>query len=302
MIYFELKENKGYQHGNDGFEAFRAPLQVIEKKSIPEWYKPDEEENVKWIIPFWCGLEYVKDSDMLIHCSTAYEKLSLAELLKTISDALETDAIKEDTKRDIDNAAREGKLKYLDTKDDIFKMDGLDERQQSELSSEISAVRRFLDAYHLEHKEGGCSYAFEMPTLFEIFVACKLRMLLQEKKSNLKVCTQDEKTIFDPACPESYIDGTYRPDILIKENGKTKMVLDVKYKSGEVSKHTREDRLQILAYAFMEETDLIGHVFPEMHIEPPMMIDLWKAEGHILYHELCCNCIEDTLDTIFENL
>ena len=60
---------------------------------------------------------------------------------------------------------------------------------------------------------------------------------------------------------EYHIFGDVRPDIIIhKENTDKYIIIDAKYKSPD--KNDRDDRLQILAYAYLYDAHIVGHIFP----------------------------------------
>lgn len=60
---------------------------------------------------------------------------------------------------------------------------------------------------------------------------------------------------------EYHIFGDVRPDIIIhKENTDKYIIIDAKYKSPD--KNDRDDRLQILAYAYLYDSHIVGHIFP----------------------------------------
>lgn len=64
---------------------------------------------------------------------------------------------------------------------------------------------------------------------------------------------------------EFYINGTVKPDIVIRkkveENTYKYIIIDAKYKSPE--NKNRMDRLQILAYAYLYDAHIVGHIFPK---------------------------------------
>ncbi len=62
-----------------------------------------------------------------------------------------------------------------------------------------------------------------------------------------------------------YLDGNIIPDIVLEKetNGKSEyIILDAKYKD-PTGRQDRDDRLQLLAYAFMYDASEIGHIFPK---------------------------------------
>ena len=61
----------------------------------------------------------------------------------------------------------------------------------------------------------------------------------------------------------NYINGNIKPDIIIynPENQKY-VVFDVKYIDSSNAKFSRSDRMQILAYGLMFNSDNVGNIFP----------------------------------------
>lgn len=58
-----------------------------------------------------------------------------------------------------------------------------------------------------------------------------------------------------------HINGTVKPDIIIHNKKTDKyIIIDAKYKSSD--KNDRDDRLQILAYAYLYDAHIVGHIFP----------------------------------------
>ena len=81
-----------------------------------------------------------------------------------------------------------------------------------------------------------------------------------------------------------YLDGIVVPDIVIwDEEKKEYYIYDVKYKD-PTDKNDRDDRLQILAYAFMYNAKRIGHIFPDngfnQHKDEPFEVD---SENNVEY-------------------
>ena len=75
--------------------------------------------------------------------------------------------------------------------------------------------------------------------------------------------TKDKQKTDDNEENIFYLDGIVVPDIVIWDEKKNEYyIYDVKYKD-PTGKHDRDDRLQILAYAFMYNAKRIGHIFPD---------------------------------------
>ncbi|MGN0502033.1 MAG: hypothetical protein ACI4HN_03815 [Ruminococcus sp.] len=118
-------------------------------------------------------------------------------------------------------------------------------------------------------------FAFDVAGLFEFIAREKIREKIREiiNKNQLK---EPDWEVFDGNLnphnvliektkkenkKEFHINGEVKPDIIIR-NKKTKkdIIIDAKYKSPD--KNDREDRLQILAYAYLYDAHIVGHIFP----------------------------------------
>ena len=84
--------------------------------------------------------------------------------------------------------------------------------------------------------------------------------------SGIRLLRYDEKTavLAEKNNPyANYINGNIKPDIIIynPENQKY-VVFDVKYIDSSNAKFSRSDRMQILAYGLMFNSDNVGNIFP----------------------------------------
>lgn len=112
-------------------------------------------------------------------------------------------------------------------------------------------------------------FAFDVAGLFEFIAREKIREIIN--KNQLK---EPDWEVFDGNLnphdvliekpkeknkKEFHINGDVRPDIIIHNKDKC-IIIDAKYKSPD--KNDREDRLQILAYAYLYDAHIVGHIFP----------------------------------------
>lgn len=112
-------------------------------------------------------------------------------------------------------------------------------------------------------------FAFDVAGLFEFIAREKIREIInknQLKEPDWEVFDGNfnphdvliEKTKEENK-KEFHINGDVRPDIIIHNKDKC-IIIDAKYKSPD--KNDREDRLQILAYAYLYDAHIVGHIFP----------------------------------------
>lgn len=112
-------------------------------------------------------------------------------------------------------------------------------------------------------------FAFDVAGLFEFIAREKIREIIN--KNQLK---EPDWEVFDGNLnphdvliekpkeknkKEFHINGEVKPDIIIHNKDKC-IIIDAKYKSPD--KNDREDRLQILAYAYLYDAHIVGHIFP----------------------------------------
>lgn len=172
---------------------------------------------------------------------------------------------------------------------------------------------------------------YEMPTLYEVYVRCLIRKYVTDKNwvvlTGLKQCDTsrgDYKNcnVINATCKkvcdiqkanfqfqntsetidaQVYLEGDVIPDIVLKKNNEEEYIIfDVKYKTGKTNAGTRSDRLQILAYAYMWNCKLIGHIFPERSRDDILNIDI-SENSSVGYIELKCNT-EDVFDMDLDKL
>lgn len=110
-------------------------------------------------------------------------------------------------------------------------------------------------------------YAVSMNRLYEMYARTYIKKHLPEK---WRMMPYDHTIPVLKEHNDYYIGGTITPDIILYspdendlEHKKYKYtVLDVKYKRSDNKQYAREDRLQLLAYAFMYNCNKVGLIFP----------------------------------------
>lgn len=145
-------------------------------------------------------------------------------------------------------------------------------------------------------------YAISMEKLFEVYVRAYLKkngfLSYNDKKpEGIRIEKYDDKKdvlINDSSVsnPGRYISGTVKPDIVLRDTMTNKVViLDVKYKDFNNSSNAREDRLQLLAYSLMYNSDDIGLIFPIEDVEIEFgKRDINSAEARLIkYHQYAFN-------------
>ena len=114
-------------------------------------------------------------------------------------------------------------------------------------------------------------FAFDVAGLFEFIAREKIREIInknQLKEPDWEVLDGNinphDVLIEKPKeknKKEFHINGEVKPDIIIHNKNTDKcIIIDAKYKSPD--KNDREDRLQILAYAYLYDAHIVGHIFP----------------------------------------
>ena len=126
-------------------------------------------------------------------------------------------------------------------------------------------------------------YAVNMALLFECYVRTKIKEMIKNTDTELLSFVPDKKNIVDNqdeigarkvTNSNCYIDGYIVPDIVLRKKVEGKVdkyrIFDVKYKrviektgTKHYNMNSRDDRLQLLAYLALYESDkYIGHIFP----------------------------------------
>lgn len=113
-------------------------------------------------------------------------------------------------------------------------------------------------------------FAFDVAGLFEVIARKKIREIINKNELNKQgwEVIDGNKQHYDVLKEDNeednikyHISGDVRPDIIIHNKNTDKcIIIDAKYKSPD--KNDREDRLQILAYAYLYDAHIVGHIFP----------------------------------------
>lgn len=85
-----------------------------------------------------------------------------------------------------------------------------------------------------------------------------IKVKLKAKPEKRRKAKPEKKSLLKD---KFHINGTVKPDIIIYNKKTDKyIIIDAKYKSPD--KNDRDDRLQILAYAYLYDAHIVGHIFP----------------------------------------
>ena len=112
-------------------------------------------------------------------------------------------------------------------------------------------------------------FAFDVAGLFEFIARKRIREIIKPKQDGEVLDgwevldgNKNHYPVLKGGSEEEYhIFGDVRPDIIIRNKNTDKhIIIDAKYKSPD--KNDRDDRLQILAYAYLYDAHIVGHIFP----------------------------------------
>lgn len=121
-------------------------------------------------------------------------------------------------------------------------------------------------------------FAFDVAGLFEFIARKRIREIINNRldKTDWEVLDGNlnpHNTLIEETKEENkkenkkefhnkfHISGDVKPDIIIHNKKTDKyIIIDAKYKSPD--KNDRDDRLQILAYAYLYDAHIVGHIFP----------------------------------------
>jgi len=141
----------------------------------------------------------------------------------------------------------------------------------------IQAAKMVLNEITLEANGEAVStsyiipYAVSMDKLFEMYVRAYLKHIgihsyLSSDESGVHIMKYDYKSkVLEHTGGSfaSYISGNIKPDIILFDPQTNRsVVFDVKYKTLSTSRYSREDRLQVLAYALMYDCTNVGIISP----------------------------------------
>lgn len=109
-------------------------------------------------------------------------------------------------------------------------------------------------------------FAFDVAGLFEFIARERIREIIKPKQDREVLDdwevldgNSNSRNVLEENEKEFHIDGEVKPDIILRNKNKH-IIIDAKYKSSD--KNDREDRLQILAYAYLYDAHIVGHIFP----------------------------------------
>lgn len=117
------------------------------------------------------------------------------------------------------------------------------------------------------------TFAFNIANIFEVVARATIKNAIKNSGNiGWKVINGNDKGNEHKVLKEDnnnfYINGTVKPDIIIRKKVKKceidtneYIIIDAKYKSPE--NKNRMDRLQILAYAYLYDAHIVGHIFPK---------------------------------------
>ena len=190
-----------------------------------------------------------------------------------------------DTPVKIKNQNNFNKLIFQNKNDGLF-FKGDNSQELSEIPADkIKGINSLIETFNNitgcnlpninENNEIITPFAFDVVGFFEVIAREKIREIIKNKNQSTK---QDWEVIDGNLDPHNVLiektkednkkefhingtDGTVKPDIIIHNKNTDKyIIIDAKYKSPD--KNDREDRLQILAYAYLYDAHIIGHIFP----------------------------------------
>jgi hypothetical protein len=202
---------------------------------------------------------------------------------------------------------------YPEGKDETDKSNTDNKTKVEEVEKTINAVKNTLNA--------DTAFAINLSVLFEcyarIWVKCNInnyfmgytmQPYVPNKKEKELAYGSGYKNICIPHKAENgkiyidgialndngiYLDGNIIPDIVLEKetNGKSEyIILDAKYKD-PTGRQDRDDRLQLLAYAFMYDAAEIGHIFPKnersSETQKPFRVNV---EKNLLYKMYFVDC------------
>lgn len=109
-------------------------------------------------------------------------------------------------------------------------------------------------------------FAFDVAGLFEFIARERIREIIKPKQDGEVLDdwevldgNSNSRNVLEENEKEFHINGEVKPDIILR-NKNIHIIIDAKYKSSD--KNDREDRLQILAYAYLYDAHIVGHIFP----------------------------------------
>ena len=104
------------------------------------------------------------------------------------------------------------------------------------------------------------TFAFNIANIFEVVARAAISESLKNTGWEVLNGNDNEHEVLKENNDDFYINGSVKPDIIIHNKDKY-IIIDAKYKSPE--NKNRMDRLQILAYAYLYDAHIVGHIFPK---------------------------------------
>ena len=112
------------------------------------------------------------------------------------------------------------------------------------------------------------TFAFNIANIFEVVARAAIKNAIKNSENTgweVLNGNDNEHEVLKENNDDFYINGSVKPDIIIRkkveENTYKYIIIDAKYKSPE--NKNRMDRLQILAYAYLYDAHIVGHIFPK---------------------------------------
>lgn len=134
------------------------------------------------------------------------------------------------------------------------------------------------------------TFGFNIANIFEVVARSAISAAISENKENtdweVLNGNDNEHKVLKENNDDFYINGSVKPDIIIHNKDKY-IIIDAKYKSPE--NKNRMDRLQILAYAYLYDAHIVGHIFPQKPNETDKELSFYNINtplGDYKYVEL----------------
>lgn len=112
------------------------------------------------------------------------------------------------------------------------------------------------------------TFAFNIANIFEVVARANISESLKNTGWEVLNGNDNEHKVLKEDNNDFYINGSVKPDIIIRKKVEKceidtdeYIIIDAKYKSPE--NKNRMDRLQILAYAYLYDAHIVGHIFPK---------------------------------------
>lgn len=151
------------------------------------------------------------------------------------------------------------------------------------------------------------TFAFNIANIFEVVARANISESLKNTDWEVLNGNDNEHKVLKEDNNDFYINGSVKPDIIIRkkveENTYKYIIIDAKYKSPE--NKNRMDRLQILAYAYLYDAHIVGHIFPQKPNETDKELSFYNINtplGDYKYVELYLDgSLKGNIEKIFGN-